>query len=268
MARRPVAPCFPLRNPPASASADCFRRPNFWVRTIWPRHGLHGRLAAMPAGRRVRGAERLHCDGHDFAVQAVERGARGVLAERPLATCRFRNASSPIRTLPSAASARPWSATPAGRLRVIGVTGTNGKTTTSSLIASILSAGRLPRGHARHAGLLRFGRDGARRPSRLLRPPELATLAGPDGRQRLLARRDGSVEPLAGPIARGRHRVRRRLRDERAARPLGLSRHAGRVSPGQSSDCSSICRRMAWSCSMSTIPIGRRLLQRRCTARS
>ena len=47
---------------------------------------------------------------------------------------------------------------PSRQLKVIGITGTNGKTTTSCLIASILTTAGLPRRRAGHAGLLRRAR--------------------------------------------------------------------------------------------------------------
>ena len=87
-------------------------------------------------------------DGHDFAREAVWRGCRAVLAERPLPEL-----DVPLCRVPDvrAAYGRVCQAlvgNPSQNLKVIGVTGTNGKTTTSCLIASILS------GAGHHVGLV------------------------------------------------------------------------------------------------------------------
>ncbi len=81
-----------------------------------------------------------HFDGHDFAVAAAEAGAPALLAERELA-----DVGVPILLVPSVRSALGPAAAavhghPSTRLRVVGITGTNGKTTTTALLASILRA--------------------------------------------------------------------------------------------------------------------------------
>ncbi|MBK9181217.1 MAG: UDP-N-acetylmuramoyl-L-alanyl-D-glutamate--2,6-diaminopimelate ligase [Acidimicrobiales bacterium] len=84
-----------------------------------------------------------HHDGHDFAPAALERGAVALLCERHLAL---------DVTQVIAASAResmaPIAATlhgdPSRSLTVVGVTGTNGKTTTTHLLAAVLEANGWP----------------------------------------------------------------------------------------------------------------------------
>ncbi|MDQ3992165.1 MAG: UDP-N-acetylmuramoyl-L-alanyl-D-glutamate--2,6-diaminopimelate ligase [Actinomycetota bacterium] len=89
----------------------------------------------------VRGAR---ADGHDFAPLALERGAVALLVERPLD---FR---VPQVVVPNARIAMPRLADeffgrPSAELDVLGVTGTNGKTTTAFLLYEILlAAGRSP----------------------------------------------------------------------------------------------------------------------------
>jgi UDP-N-acetylmuramoyl-L-alanyl-D-glutamate--2,6-diaminopimelate ligase len=79
-------------------------------------------------------------DGHDFAAQAVERGAAALVVERPLGL------GVPEVTVESARAAMaPIAARfygdPSSELRVVGITGTNGKTTTAFLVRALLEAG-------------------------------------------------------------------------------------------------------------------------------
>ncbi|MEZ5180425.1 MAG: Mur ligase domain-containing protein [Acidimicrobiales bacterium] len=77
-------------------------------------------------------------DGHDFAAGAVAAGATALLVERPSAW-----ASPSCRCRPSGAMgpiAAALEGFPSDRLDVVGVTGTNGKTTTTHLLAAVLRA--------------------------------------------------------------------------------------------------------------------------------
>lgn len=76
-----------------------------------------------------------HVDGHDFAAGAVAQGAVAVVAERPVAT----RPGVPVVLVPdSRAALAPLAARLAGdpsrRLVVVGVTGTDGKTTTTTML--------------------------------------------------------------------------------------------------------------------------------------
>jgi UDP-N-acetylmuramoyl-L-alanyl-D-glutamate--2,6-diaminopimelate ligase len=83
-------------------------------------------------------------DGHDFAAEAVANGAVALVVERPLdldvpqlVVTDARRAMAPV--------ADEFFGRPSEELRVAGVTGTNGKTTTAFLMYSILAAaGRRP----------------------------------------------------------------------------------------------------------------------------
>jgi UDP-N-acetylmuramoyl-L-alanyl-D-glutamate--2,6-diaminopimelate ligase len=80
-------------------------------------------------------------DGHLYVRDAVQRGAVGVVVERPVAVpppvgvVRVSN----VRRALALAAARFYGH-PAERLHMVGVTGTNGKTTTTHLISAVLRA--------------------------------------------------------------------------------------------------------------------------------
>ncbi len=95
-----------------------------------------GALFACVPGQRA--------DGHDFAAAAVERGAVALLAERALPVS-VPQLLVPDARLAMALAADVFFGTPTRELEVVGVTGTNGKTTTAFLLYSILAAaGRRP----------------------------------------------------------------------------------------------------------------------------
>src|SRR2546423_6906113 len=79
-------------------------------------------------------------DGAQFAPQAVERGAVAVLAERelPVAPAALIVARDARRAFSQAASR--FHGEPSKRMRLIGVTGTNGKTTTAYLVEQLAAA--------------------------------------------------------------------------------------------------------------------------------
>lgn len=80
-------------------------------------------------------------DGHDFIVQALERGAAAIVSERPAPAeyaSRWVQVSKIRRALSGAG--RAFYGQPDSHLLLIGITGTNGKTTTAFLMESILRA--------------------------------------------------------------------------------------------------------------------------------
>jgi UDP-N-acetylmuramoyl-L-alanyl-D-glutamate--2,6-diaminopimelate ligase len=81
-------------------------------------------------------------DGHDFAPEAVERGAAALVVERML-DLPVPQLVVPDARVAMAAAADVFFGRPSEELIVAGVTGTNGKTTTTFLIASILAAAGL-----------------------------------------------------------------------------------------------------------------------------
>ena len=87
-------------------------------------------FAALPGSR---------TDGHQFIDTAIARGAVAVLAQRPpqgltVPVCRVPNVRDAYARICQALAGNP-----SFKLKLIGITGTNGKTTTSCLVASILA---------------------------------------------------------------------------------------------------------------------------------
>jgi UDP-N-acetylmuramoyl-L-alanyl-D-glutamate--2,6-diaminopimelate ligase len=78
-------------------------------------------------------------DGHEFAPAVVEAGAAALVVERELDVDVPQAVVADARVAMAPLAAR-FEGDPTGRLRVVGVTGTNGKTTTAFLIREILGA--------------------------------------------------------------------------------------------------------------------------------
>jgi UDP-N-acetylmuramoyl-L-alanyl-D-glutamate--2,6-diaminopimelate ligase len=78
-------------------------------------------------------------DGHDFAGDALARGAVALVVERPLGLGVPEVVVPDVRAAMAAVAAR-FAGDPTARLQVVGITGTNGKTTTAFLVRSLLEA--------------------------------------------------------------------------------------------------------------------------------
>ena len=95
--------------------------------------------------RTVRPGDLFFCvsgfrsDGHDFAAQAVDGGAAALVVERPLGLGVPEVVVESARAAMAPLAARFYG-DPTAELRVVGVTGTNGKTTTAYLVRALLEA--------------------------------------------------------------------------------------------------------------------------------
>lgn len=102
------------------------------------RHVVYDSRRAGPASLfvAIRG---FHRDGHDHAAEAVARGAVAVVAERAV------DVPAPVAVVADTRTALADLAAelydhPTRRLKVVGVTGTDGKTTTVHLVSDVLEA--------------------------------------------------------------------------------------------------------------------------------
>jgi UDP-N-acetylmuramoyl-L-alanyl-D-glutamate--2,6-diaminopimelate ligase len=86
-------------------------------------------------------------DGHEFASEAVARGAVALVVERPLGLGVPEVRVPSVRAAMAPAAARFYG-DPTAELQTVGVTGTNGKTTTAFIVRDLLEAG------GRRTGLL------------------------------------------------------------------------------------------------------------------
>ncbi len=87
-----------------------------------------------------------HADGHDFVPAALEAGAAGVIVERALVGVAAPQIVVDAARPALASMAAWWYDDPSHRLVVVGVTGTDGKTTTAYLAVAALEAAGLRTG--------------------------------------------------------------------------------------------------------------------------
>ena len=85
-------------------------------------------------------------DGHEFGARAVEDGAAALAVERELTGLAVAQVVVPDSRAAMAPLAARFYGDPTAELRVVGVTGTNGKTTTAFLVHEILRAADFPCG--------------------------------------------------------------------------------------------------------------------------
>src|SRR3954470_19798402 len=84
-------------------------------------------------------------DGHDFAPDAIARGAAALVVQRPLGLGVPEVLVGNVRAAMAPAAAA-LNGDPTATLRAVGITGTNGKTTTAFLVRGLLEAAGRPTG--------------------------------------------------------------------------------------------------------------------------
>jgi UDP-N-acetylmuramoyl-L-alanyl-D-glutamate--2,6-diaminopimelate ligase len=100
---------------------------------------IHYRAQDVRPGGLFVAVRGLTADGHDFIDQALDRGAVAAVTQRPVTAPGRIIVTENSRKALAALAARFYG-DPAEAMVVIGITGTNGKTTTALLIESILTA--------------------------------------------------------------------------------------------------------------------------------
>lgn len=103
-------------------------------------HGLAYHTDHVKVGSVFFCLKGTHADGHDFIPLAVKRGAAAVVMEEDREVEGSVKILVPSVRVAMALSAELFYGSPTRHLRLIGVTGTNGKTTTTHLIDEILQA--------------------------------------------------------------------------------------------------------------------------------
>jgi len=88
----------------------------------------------------------LHVDGHDYVERAAGRGAAAAIVERPLPDVALPQLIVERATAGLASAAAWWYGDPSHELGVVGITGTDGKTTTSFLAVAALEAAAVSSG--------------------------------------------------------------------------------------------------------------------------
>ncbi len=94
-------------------------------------------FASLPGAR---------ADGHAFVAQAIERGAASILCERPVACEGATRVLVEDARYALAQVARRFFGDPSQAMCMVGVTGTNGKTTTTRILQAIFLADNRPAG--------------------------------------------------------------------------------------------------------------------------
>ena len=100
---------------------------------------IHYRAQDVRPGGLFVAIKGLKADGHDFIEDALVRGASAIVTEKPVAADSICIEVSSTRRVLASMSSRFYE-NPSETLNIIGITGTNGKTTTAFLIESILSS--------------------------------------------------------------------------------------------------------------------------------
>lgn len=104
-----------------------------------PLRGLSIDTRTITSGQLYCAVRGTTSDGHDFAADAITRGAVAVMGERPMSAGVPEILVTDGRRAASVA-ARAWYGDPAAEMTLVGITGTNGKTTTTGLVRHLFNS--------------------------------------------------------------------------------------------------------------------------------
>lgn len=115
--------------------------------------GLTSDSRRVSAGSMFVAMSGIHSDGHDFVSAAAALGASAAIVERPVPGAELTQIVVDDSRIALAAAAAWWYGDPSRELGVVGVTGTDGKTTTTFLAAAVLEAAGISTGFITTAAL-------------------------------------------------------------------------------------------------------------------
>jgi UDP-N-acetylmuramoyl-L-alanyl-D-glutamate--2,6-diaminopimelate ligase len=130
-------------------------------------------------------------DGHDFAPEAVTRGAAALVVQRRL-ELDVAQAIVPSVRAAMGPIAAAFYGRPADSMTLVGITGTNGKTTTTYLVEAVLAAA------GRHAGVI--GTTGVRMAGRVVPFPR-TTPEAPDLQRLFADMADAGIDAVAMEVS-------------------------------------------------------------------
>lgn len=143
--------------------------------------GLAYRSDAVTRGDLFFCVRGFRVDGHDYAADAVKRGASALVCERRLDLAVSQVVVDDVRAVMGAVADRFYGH-PSRQIPVVGITGTNGKTTTAHLVRSLLEQAGIQCGLLGTVGSVVSGRN---------EPAERTTPEAPDLQHILSRMRDG-----------------------------------------------------------------------------
>lgn len=145
-AARPLALLIDRWRREGRLASDAASNPDLHARMSIVLHGIRDDSRKVEPGDLFVAVRGLRVDGHDFVAQAVERGAVAVAVEQRMEGLGAQQIVVDGGAAALASAAAWWYGDPSRELLTAGVTGTNGKTTTSFLARAALAGAGIATG--------------------------------------------------------------------------------------------------------------------------